>query len=50
VENLDEGKHVIHANVGAQDTQVLDVDSPTIVDSPILQPTQPIAVDRPIRV
>jgi hypothetical protein len=50
VENLDEGDHVIDDDVGTQDTQVLDIDSPAIVNSPILQPTQPMAVDRPIRV
>jgi hypothetical protein len=50
VEHLDDGDHVIHDDVGTQDSHVLDVDSPTIVNSPILQPTQPMAVDRPIRV
>jgi hypothetical protein len=50
VENLDEGDHVIDDDDGAQDTHVLDTDSPAIVNSPILQPTQPMAVDRPVRV
>jgi hypothetical protein len=50
VENLDEGDHVIDDDAGAQDTHVLDTDSPAIVNSPILQPIQPMAVDRPIRV
>jgi hypothetical protein len=50
VENLDEGDHVIDDDAGAQDTHVLDTDSPAIMSSPILQPTQPMAVDMPIRV
>jgi hypothetical protein len=41
---------VIHDDVGAQDTQGLDANSPAIVNSPILQPTQPMVVNRPIRV
>jgi hypothetical protein len=47
VENLDEGDHVINDDAGAQDTHVLDTDSPAIMNSPILQP---MAVDRPVRV
>jgi hypothetical protein len=47
---LDEGDHVIHDDVGAQDTQGLDANSPAIVNSPILQPTQPMVVNRPVRV
>jgi hypothetical protein len=50
VENLDEGVHVIDDDAGAQDTHVLDTDSLAIVNSPILQPTQPMAVDRAVRV
>jgi hypothetical protein len=50
VEHLDEGDHVIHDDVGTQDTHGLDVDSPTIVNFPILQPTQPMSVNRLIRV
>jgi hypothetical protein len=50
VENLDEGDHVIDDDAVARDTYVLDTDSPAIVNSPILQPTQPMAVDRPVRV
>jgi hypothetical protein len=50
VENLDEGDHVIDDAAGAHDTHVLDTDSPAIVDSSNLQPTQPMAVDRPVRV
>jgi hypothetical protein len=50
VENLDDGDHVIDDDDGAQDTHVLDTDSPAIVNSPILQPIQPMAVDRPVRV
>jgi hypothetical protein len=50
VEHLDKGDHVIHDDVGAQDSHVLDVDSPAIVNSPILQPTQPMAVDRSVRI
>jgi hypothetical protein len=50
VENLDEGDHAIHDDVGTQDTHVLDVDSPAIVHSLILQPTQHVAIDRPVRV
>jgi hypothetical protein len=50
MENSDEGDHVIDDDAGAQDTHVLDTDSPAIVNSPILQPIQPMAVDRPIRV
>jgi hypothetical protein len=50
VDHLDEGDHVIHDDVGVQDTQVLDVDSLAIVHSPILQPTQSMVVDRLIRV
>jgi hypothetical protein len=47
---LDEGDHVIHDDVGAQDTQGLDANSPAIVNSPILQPTHPMVVNRPVRV
>jgi transposase InsO family protein len=36
VKNLDEGDHVIDDDAGAQDTHVLDIDSSTIVNSPIL--------------
>jgi hypothetical protein len=50
VENLDEGDHVIDDDAGAQDTHVLNTDSPAIVNSPILPLIQPISVDRPIRV
>jgi hypothetical protein len=50
VENLDEGDHVIDDDAAARDTYVLDTDSPAIVNSPILQPTQPMTVDRPVRV
>jgi hypothetical protein len=50
VENFDEGSHVIDDDVGTQDTQVLDIDSPAIMNSPILQPTQPMIVDRHVRV
>jgi hypothetical protein len=50
VEHLDEGDHVIHDDVGAQDTQGLDADSPAIVNSPILQPAQPMTVNRPVKV
>jgi hypothetical protein len=50
VEHLDEGDHVIHDDVGAQDSHVLDVESPAILPSPILQPTHPMTVDRPVRV
>jgi hypothetical protein len=50
VEHLNEGDHVIHDDVGAQDTQGLDPDSPAIVNSPILQPTQPMTVNRHVRV
>jgi hypothetical protein len=35
---------VIYDDIGAQDTQGFDADSPTIVNSPILLPTQPMAV------
>jgi hypothetical protein len=50
VENLDEGDHVIDDDAGTQDTHVLDTNSPAIVNSPILQPIQPMVVDRPVRV
>jgi hypothetical protein len=50
VEHLNEGDHVIHDDVGAQDTQGLDPDSPAIVNSPILQPTQPMTVNSHVRV
>jgi hypothetical protein len=50
VEHLDEGDHVIHDDVGAQDTQGLDADSPAMMNSPILQPTQPMVVNRLVRV
>jgi hypothetical protein len=36
VEHLDEGDHVIHDDVGDQDSQVVDVDSLDVVNSPIL--------------
>jgi hypothetical protein len=49
VENLDEGDHVIDDDAGTQDTHVLDTDSPAIVNSPIVQPTQPMVVYRPVR-
>jgi hypothetical protein len=39
VEHLDEGDHVIHDDVGAKDSHVLDVDSSAIMNSPILQAT-----------
>jgi hypothetical protein len=32
VEHLDEGDHVIHDDVGAQDTQGLDADSPAMMN------------------
>jgi hypothetical protein len=50
VEHLDDDDHVIHDDVGTQDSHVLDVDSPAILPSPILQPTHPMTVDRPVRV
>jgi hypothetical protein len=50
VENLDEGDHVIDDDAGTQDTHVLDTDSAAIVNSPILQPIQPMTIDRPVRV
>jgi hypothetical protein len=50
VEHLDEGNHVIYDDVGTQDTHDLDVDSPVIVNSSILQPTQHLVVDRLVRV
>jgi hypothetical protein len=52
VEDLDQGDHVIdNHDVGAPDTQVLDIDSLAIYHfSPILQPPQEsIAVNRPRR-
>ncbi|WVZ69502.1 hypothetical protein U9M48_018276 [Paspalum notatum var. saurae] len=50
VENLDEGDHVTHDDIGTQDTHILDDDSPAVVHSPVLRSTQPMAVDRPARV